>query len=371
MESDLRACQRLLPAVSRTFALTIRVLPRPLRHPVTTAYLLCRLADTVEDATREDPAARIAMLQGLRRALAPAACDARAVAGSLAAAEEFELADSASARLIRERTCVARALEHLAPAQREVIAHWVGEMCAGMSTYVARELGRPAASPQAVSFGAAVDGTAPESVVVRFVLGTVEELRAYAWCVAGTVGHLLTELFIQHLDPPPEDRRRLRELATPFGLGLQFTNILQDLAEDRRRGWSYVPEELARRCGTSVRSLDQPQQVRAGLHVVGELVRETASYLDLAMEYILLLPRRAPRVRLFCLWPTFFAVRTLVRIWGEERVLTGAEKIRITRDEVRRVIRSTAASCLWNRSLARLYNKERERLLRRIEVSPV
>ena len=40
---------RLLPGVSRTFALTIPQLPQDLRPIVTNAYLLCRTADTIED----------------------------------------------------------------------------------------------------------------------------------------------------------------------------------------------------------------------------------------------------------------------------------------------------------------------------------
>jgi farnesyl-diphosphate farnesyltransferase len=42
-------CRRALPEVSRTFALNIPVLPAPLDLVVTIAYLLCRIADTLED----------------------------------------------------------------------------------------------------------------------------------------------------------------------------------------------------------------------------------------------------------------------------------------------------------------------------------
>ena len=40
---------QILPLVSRTFALTIPQLPASLGGPVTSAYLLCRIADTIED----------------------------------------------------------------------------------------------------------------------------------------------------------------------------------------------------------------------------------------------------------------------------------------------------------------------------------
>jgi farnesyl-diphosphate farnesyltransferase len=41
--------QEVLPAVSRTFALSIRVLPGTLGQAVLASYLLCRIADTLED----------------------------------------------------------------------------------------------------------------------------------------------------------------------------------------------------------------------------------------------------------------------------------------------------------------------------------
>src|SRR6516225_8737807 len=47
---------QVLPDVSRTFALTIPQLPMPLRTAVTNAYLLCRIADTIEDEPALPPA---------------------------------------------------------------------------------------------------------------------------------------------------------------------------------------------------------------------------------------------------------------------------------------------------------------------------
>ena len=60
----------MLPLVSRTFALTIPQLPEGLRDPVTNAYLLCRIVDTVED----DPALTTAQKDELQ-ALFVAALD--------------------------------------------------------------------------------------------------------------------------------------------------------------------------------------------------------------------------------------------------------------------------------------------------------
>lgn len=350
----LHACRTALPSVSRTFALTIRVLPRPLRDPVTVAYLLCRLADLLEDATGCDPAVRIEGLESLAQGIATAAFSSADLTAALAPAESLPLPDDAGTRLLRGRETVFRAYASLSGETQEVVSRWVQAMALGMASFVDRER-------------RAGDSTSP----VRVVLGTAEEMRLYAYYVAGTVGHLLTDLFALHLGPGAADSERLRALAVPFGLGLQYTNILQDLAEDRRRGWSYLPEELARTHGTSMQVLEEPAERSRALRVIGSVVQEAAVYLDRAMEYTLLLPRRTPRLRLFCVWPVLFAMRTLVRIWGEEQVLLGAERVRITRPEVRRVIGLASASCLSNRSLDRLYRGERARLDERMVSRPV
>ena len=60
-ETDEDYQNRILPHVSRTFALTIPQLPPALRTPVTNAYLLCRIADTIEDEVDPAVAATLAM----------------------------------------------------------------------------------------------------------------------------------------------------------------------------------------------------------------------------------------------------------------------------------------------------------------------
>src|SRR5579863_8881826 len=61
--SDEAYQDRILPHVSRTFALTIPQLPAALRTPVTSAYLLCRIADTIEDEPTLPAAATVVLLQ--------------------------------------------------------------------------------------------------------------------------------------------------------------------------------------------------------------------------------------------------------------------------------------------------------------------
>src|SRR5438270_5262330 len=61
--SDAQYQDQVLPHVSRTFALTIPQLPEALRVPVTNAYLLCRIADTIEDEPALSPAETLSFME--------------------------------------------------------------------------------------------------------------------------------------------------------------------------------------------------------------------------------------------------------------------------------------------------------------------
>jgi len=357
--NDVQVCADVLPRVSRTFALTIRVLPRELRTSVTVAYLLCRIADVLEDATGENPALRIQGLEDFAQALAHPAADEQILTDVLAPCLELPLHDPDGRRLLLVRERVFAAYMNLRPDHREVVSQWVQAMALGMAVFVEKEYdvlrSHPTESAEQLH-------EYLRQTEVPFRLQTTEELRSYAYYVAGTVGHLLTELF--RLDLEGDHRLQLdemRALAVPFGLGLQFTNIVQDMAEDRRRGWSYIPEEMAAKHGTSLEELTLPEHRPAALQVVDEMIHEATENLDRAMEFTLLLPRSAPRIRLFCAWPVLFASRTLGKIRGNSAVIDGTSKIKISRRDVRELIGLTSASCLSNSRLEALYNRERNR----------
>src|SRR5215207_9207269 len=59
--------REILPPVSRTFALSINILPGTLGRAVRTAYLLCRIADTIEDAPRMPATTKAELLDELLR----------------------------------------------------------------------------------------------------------------------------------------------------------------------------------------------------------------------------------------------------------------------------------------------------------------
>jgi farnesyl-diphosphate farnesyltransferase len=83
-------------------------------------------------------------------------------------------------------------------------------------------------------------------------------------------------------------------------------------------------------------------------------------HLDSGIEFVLLLPRRHPRIRLFCLWPLLLAVRTLTRLVTDESLLE--RRVKISREEVNELTREATWRCISNSALRKLYERERNAL---------
>src|SRR5207253_253284 len=64
-----KLCGSILARVSRSFYLSIRLLPKKLRDPVSLAYLLARASDTIADTTELPPDLRIENLRLLVRGI--------------------------------------------------------------------------------------------------------------------------------------------------------------------------------------------------------------------------------------------------------------------------------------------------------------
>jgi len=317
-EADRAYCQGMLPRVSRTFALCIPLLPAGLNYATLVAYLVCRVADTIEDAVSLTASEKARLLDAWARALGEDGWEAgtkgiAGMAGTLGAA--FPNPTSEDERLVNEADVVLREFRRLPASQRQAVRPWVREMCSGMAEFVRRPPGG---------------------------IGTVEDLDRYTYYVAGTVGHLLTRLFRLH-DPKPAAGRyeRLEALATSFGRGLQLTNIIKDVSHDRRRGFSFIPRQLCLLAGIRPEDLQDERHRLEARRVVHTLIEKAKRHLADALAYSTTLPRRLYGVRLFCLTSLFFAVRTLRLAERDTRLLDPDHKVKISRAEVYRTLATT------------------------------
>lgn len=316
---DRRYCREMLPRVSRTFAACIRLLPPDVGHAVLLAYLLCRIADTIEDTPDLPVDDKQRLLSHFHRSLNDGGPDAEPLRLTFVGLRPNDSWHCDDEQLAAQADVVLREYGRLGPAQRNAIRPWVQEMCVGMAEFATMH---SRARPDCLE-----------------ALTSVDDLDRYCYFVAGTVGHLLTELFrLHHPRLTKRHYARLKELSTSFGIGLQLTNIIKDVVDDRQRGWSFVPRQLCHLAGISPEELLAPNRHHQARRVMDLLISKAKGHLMDALDYCTTLPRSAYRIRLFCLTPLFFAARTLYRAERDPRLLDPGHKVKITRGEVHRII---------------------------------
>jgi farnesyl-diphosphate farnesyltransferase len=305
VSSDEVYQDQILPHVSRTFALTIPQLPPALSIPVTSAYLLCRIADTIEDEPALSAAETLAFLQRFS-AVVGGSGEPEALARDL----EHRLSDRTlptERDLVSNMDRVVRVTAKFGPEQRAAIRRCVQLMCYGMPRF---------------QFNASVKGLPRSS-----------DLDDYCYYVAGVVGEMLTDLFCDYSVEIARRRANLSALAASFAQGLQMTNILKDIWEDRSRGACWLPQDVFSRHGVDLADIaadSNDPRFRAGII---ELVAVAHAHLRNALDYTLLIPAKEKGIRRFCLWAIGLAVLTLGKIAHNPGFSAGAQ-VKVTRTAV-------------------------------------
>ncbi|MCC6430224.1 MAG: phytoene/squalene synthase family protein [Gemmatimonadaceae bacterium] len=326
-------CHAILPAVSRTFALGIKALPGPLGQAVLDAYLLCRIADTVEDALDVDPNVKAGLFDEFLAAF-----------DSSEALERFLLGvktlrgDEAHLTLTCNADLVFTHFARLPEATRAVVRKWVTEMVVGMRKFVLLY---------------------PHGIRIQ----TVEEYKEYCYYVAGTVGYMLTDLWHEHSSSIGARRYAiLRERCRAFAEALQTVNILKDVAVDAEKENSvYVPEELLRAHGSSQSSILSPELIAKNREALAQLIQLAWHDLEEARNYLLLIPRRAVSIRLFCILPLLLAYATLRDLVQTTAMLKPGGSVKISRREVKSLLMTGALMVMSNSGVRWLVGRVRRR----------
>ena len=323
---DLAYQSSILPGVSRTFALTIPVLPERLSKVVTNAYLLCRIADTIEDdaALTDRQKTRfhdrfLAVIEGREDAEA----FARDLAPLLSAGVLPDERD-----LVRNTATVVRVMRSFSRREREALTRCLVVMCSGMPKFQRNKTLRG--------------------------LRDLKELGAYCYVVAGVVGEMLTELFCAHCPDLAKNRREMKRLAVSFGQGLQMTNILKDIWEDRRDGTCWLPRSMFAGEGTSLHRLEEFHRTGAFRAGMNSLIGITHRHLQNALEFTCLIPAREAGMRRFCLWALGLAVMTLQKVHRNPHYTSG-EQVKVSRRTVRATLLATNLTLTSNRCLHALF----------------
>jgi farnesyl-diphosphate farnesyltransferase len=321
----------VLRSVSRSFYLSLRILPRPLREPLSLAYLLARATDTIAD-TPEPPAA-------LRMdALARLAAAIQGTGGKETAAqlrESFAPLQSNEA----ERTLIERL-----PA----LLDWLDEVPAGDQDEVRSVL-------EKINRGQRLDlerfdASTSTSASIK-ALPTAAALEEYTYLVAGCVGEFWTRLCFAHVKNFSErSESEMRELGVRYGQGLQLINILRDAGDDLRHGRCYFPADELQSLGiTPGEVLRQPARIGP---VINRWRHQADHGIEAGVEYACAIRNR--RIRFATALPALIGAQTLALLRDEGPAIF-ERRVKVPRREVRKMILASALAS--PQSLRRTFEK--------------
>jgi farnesyl-diphosphate farnesyltransferase len=310
----------MLRKVSRTFALSIEQLPYILRESIAISYLLLRVSDCLEDHESMPPDRKADLLRLWAEVLSGEVSVERLTTNiSDLDGSDPEVYVAQQAKTIIEH------LHNLPPEIQQAIIERVNRTSLGMARWQ--------------DHGPYVEDEAA--------------MDDYMHQVAGRVGYLLTDIFAWHSSIIRERKEQLMPLSREYGLALQTVNIIRGMRKDYERGWVYVPRTFYEAVGLTRDSLFAPENLDKAMEVVDMLANKAENHLWHGMSYITAFPRHQHRIRLACMWPLFFAVRTLAISRNNANVLIAEAKM--GREQVQSIMRDTKFFGWSNHWLVRYY----------------
>ena len=298
--------------VSRSFFLTLKVLPGALRRPIGLAYLFARAADTIADSALISRADRLKYLELFREAFRDGKAERLwAIKDALSGLQGIPAERELLTRL-EEGFALLHALE---PADQSMIRGLILTLTEGMvidlATFPGEDEGRLVA------------------------LETRADLDRYTYYVAGCVGEFWTDIHVAHRRSLAGwDREVMRQLGVRFGKGLQMTNVLRDLPRDLRIGRCYLPRQELEALGLHSEDLLVPSAITKVRPLLRDLSALTLDHYQGGWAYTLAIPRREVRMRLACAWPLLIGLETLALIEQSPNLLDPTTVIKIPRRSV-------------------------------------
>lgn len=321
----------LLASVSRSFYLTIRLLPAPLRAPIGLAYLLARASDTIADSDAAPVPVRRAHLAAFDAMIACGNAD-----GLAALQREIQPTHPGERELIVR---LAECLDALAAQDRLdrcEIVRVLGKIIRGQTLDLERF-----ADPARIT-----------------ALPDASALEVYAYLVAGCVGEFWTRLCLAHCVPcfhPWAGEREMERHAMRYGQGLQLVNILRDLPADLRSGRCYLPADELRAAGVDPAAL--PASPALAQPVFDRWLTRAGRFLDDGLRYLRAL--RPPRLRAGVFLPWQLGVQTL-ELLRTRNPLTAPQRVKVPRSAVRTALLLAVPVACSNRALPQPARRRRD-----------
>jgi farnesyl-diphosphate farnesyltransferase len=322
----------ILRSVSRSFYLSVRLLPAQLREPVALAYLLARATDTVADTAQIPGTVRMETLEMLSNGIQGKA--SRDVVVDLVASFAPPQKDRAERKLLDWLPHCLEWLENVEKADRNDIRVVLEKITHGQMLDL-RRFDNPAE--------------------IR-ALSSAAELDEYTYLVAGSVGEFWTRLCFRHVRNFANlSEDEMLALGKRYGMGLQLINVLRDAGSDLRAGRCYFPEyELGAAHLTPPQILSEPERFEPIYRTWAEKAK---AGLECGMQYSRAIQNR--RVRAATVLPALIGARTLVLLDEAGPATAGLHRtVKVPRHEVRRMILSLAITFASRKKIDAIFDRD-------------
>ena len=315
-QADLQWCHESVQGVSRTFALTVDVLDEPMSSYICLGYLVCRIADTVEDASHIPATEQAELLRTYDAVLDP---EEETPPETFANDVEPYLPDDAELTddwaVVRDSPRVLRTFQSLPEDVQNAVVPPARELVQGMADFVERYEDHGGLRIQ-----------------------TRSELEEYCYYAAGTVGNLITNLVTRH-DVAADRRRRLYDTAEEFGLLLQLVNISKDVYDDYTAEDNvYLPAEWLSEVGVPQEEVIDDSHEASAASVVRRTAEFAGSFIDDAQTYLETVPLRDGNTLEAWAIPFLLAVGTLRELLSRPEDALSSKGVKISRQEVLAVV---------------------------------
>ena len=327
----------ILRSVSRSFYLSLRILPRALRDPLSLAYLLARATDTIADTAEPPVKLRAEALRDLAGVIQGTASHdtAAGVRDSFSPRQN----DEAERALIEALPDAIAWLDSLDESDRREVRDVLKKINKGQTLDLER-------------FGASASTSTSTSTSIG-ALPTSADLDEYTYLVAGCVGEFWTRICFTHVrnfsDRPESE---MLTLGVQYGKGLQLINILRDIGSDLRQGRGYLPAEELHSLGLRPEGiLENPARVEP---IIRRWREKAEDGMKAGMDYACAIQSR--RIRFATALPALIGARTLALL-RESGAAIFERKVKMPRAEVKKIMSSSAVKLASIKSLRETFQR--------------
>lgn len=297
--------RELLKSVSRSFYISLMIVPHRVRDIFGLAFLCCKIADTIADTKLIDRAKRRESLEAYRQAFSGESL--------MAPALDVDPEKSAEAKLLAAVAHIFSEVNAL-PKSDRLHLHWLlPELTRGMITDLE-------------FFG--------EDAKTLKALPDDASLRKYTYAVAGCVGRFWTRVLKDHFHFAQFQDKSTEEIGEELGHGLQLVNILRDLPRDLRQGRLYLPQTSLQKANLTPEDLLNPKKLSAVKPFLQSYIDRARHSLAFGEEYIARIPWYARRLRAAVDVPMRLGIQTLDLLESSPHWLSPESPIKVSRSRV-------------------------------------